>query len=444
MKHTIEKKDNNTAIINITVEESEFDKGLEAAYKKIKNRINIPGFRRGKANRKTIEKLYGVQIFFEDAINYCIPYAYQSFLDEEKDLDIVSKPQYDLKDDVNVTKEGFEFTATVATKPPVTLGEYKNVEIELKKEEITDEVLQASIDAELDKNARIVPLGENDTAKIGDTCVIDYEGFVDGVAFEGGKGTAHPLELGSKSFIPGFEEQLVGSKIGADVEIKVTFPENYHGKDLAGKDAVFKCHINEIKRKERPTFDDDFIQDISEYNTVSEYKEDLRKKLTEEYEADFNKKKEDLAVEKAAENATVEIPELMIETQTDNLLEQHFNTLKGYGLDIQKYMEMTGMNIDQMRGIMREEAEKRCKVSLVLEAISEAENFNVTQEEMDARIEEMAKQYTLELEQVKEVMNASNGETLKQEIALSKAVKMITDGAKLVEPKEEKKDKKAE
>ncbi len=274
--------------------------------------------------------------------------------------------------------------------------------------------------------------------KKGDTCVIDYEGFVDGAAFEGGKGQAHPLELGSNSFIPGFEDQLVGTKPGSDVEIKVTFPENYHGKDLSGKDAVFKCHISEIKRKERPTFDDDFVQDISEYNTVAEYKENLKKKLTEEYEIEFNKKKEDLAVAKAAENATVEIPELMIETQTDNLLEQHFNTLKGYGLDIQKYMEITGMNIENMREMMREEAEKRCKVSLVLEAISRAENYTVTQEEMDARIEEMAKQYTLELEQVRQVMNANDGETLKQEIALSKAVKMITDGAKLVEPKEEK------
>lgn len=438
MKHTIEKKDNNTAVISITVEESEFDKGLEAAYKKIKNKINIPGFRRGKATRKTIEKLYGVQIFFEDAINHCIPFAYQRFLDEEKSLDIVSKPQYDLKENLVVNKDGFEFTATVATKPPVTLGEYKNVEIELKKEEITDEAIQASIDAELDKNARIVPLDENETAKKGDTCVIDYEGFVDGAAFEGGKGQAHPLELGSNSFIPGFEDQLVGTKPGSDVEIKVTFPENYHGKDLSGKDAVFKCHISEIKRKERPTFDDDFVQDISEYNTVAEYKENLKKKLTEEYEIEFNKKKEDLAVAKAAENATVEIPELMIETQTDNLLEQHFNTLKGYGLDIQKYMEITGMNIENMREMMREEAEKRCKVSLVLEAISRAENYTVTQEEMDARIEEMAKQYTLELEQVRQVMNANDGETLKQEIALSKAVKMITDGAKLVEPKEEK------
>lgn len=439
MKHTIEKKDNNTAVINITVEHGEFDKGLEAAYKKIRNRISIPGFRRGKATRKTIEKLYGVQIFFEDAINHCIPFAYQSFLDEEKGLDIVSKPQYDLKDDVVVTKDGFEFTATVATKPPVTLGEYKHVKIELKKEEVTDEVIQAAIDAELDKNARIVPVDENDTARKGDTCVIDYEGFVDGTAFEGGKGSAHPLELGSNSFIPGFEDQLIGAKAGSDIEIKVTFPENYHGKDLSGKDAVFKCHVNEIKRKERPPFDDDFVQDISEYNTVSEYKDNLKKKLTAEYEDEFTKKKEDLAVAKATENATVEIPELMIETQTDNLLEQHFNTIKGYGLDVQKYMEITGMSIENMRGIMREEAEKRCKVSLVLEAISKAENYVVTQEEMDERIEEMAKQYNLELEQVREVMNATNGETLKQEIALSKAVKMITDGAELVEPKEENK-----
>lgn len=438
MKYTIEKKENSTAIVKITVDEKEFDNGMNLAYKKLKNRISIPGFRRGKATRATIEKIYGPQMFFEEAINHCIPEAYEKFLDEDKELEIVSRPKYELKEDAEVTKKGFTFEATIAVKPPITLGEYKNLTVAVKKVEVTDEEVQKEIDSQIEKNARIVPLYEDEEAKKGDTCVIDYEGFVDDVAFDGGKGESHPLELGSNSFIPGFEDQLVGVKIGEDRDINVTFPADYHAKELAGKQAIFKCHVSEIKRKELPTFDDELVQEFSEFETVDEYRADVRRKLEERNENNFKREKEDLVVAKAAENATVDIPELMIETQTDNMLDQHFQSISKYGIDPKQYMQMTGMSMDQMRTMMKEEAEKRCRVSLVLEAITKAEGYTATEEEVENRLKEMAEQYKMELDKLKEMMTEDTTETLKKEIAITNAVKLITDSATVVEPNEEK------
>lgn len=434
MKYSIDKKDNNTAVVTIEVDTDSFDEGLQAAYKKIKNRINVPGFRKGKASKKMIEKLYGVEIFFEDAVNYCIPKAYDKFIDEEKELDIVSRPEIELDD---VTKEGFSFKATVATKPPVTLGEYKGVTIELKETEVTEEEIEQRIKTDIDKSARIIPLEEGEEAKTGDICVIDYEGFVDDVAFEGGKGEAHPLELGSNSFIPGFEEQLVGAKIGEDRDINVTFPEKYHSKDLAGKAAVFKCHVHEIKRKEVPQLDDELVQDISEFDTVDEYKADILKKLKEQKEIEFNKQKENLVMEKVAENATVDLPELMVSTQTDNLLDEHFRNISRYGLDPQKYMELTGMTMDQMRVTMKEEAQKRSKLRLVLEEICKTENIQASDEEVEEQLKKMADSYKMDLDKLKEMMKEDGFESIKEEIKIEKTVDMLRDAAKVVEPKEE-------
>lgn len=434
MKYSIDKKDNNTAVVTIEVDTDSFDEGLQAAYKKIKNRINVPGFRKGKAGKKMIEKLYGVEIFFEDAVNYCIPKAYDKFIDEEKELDIVSRPEIELDD---VTKEGFSFKATVATKPPVTLGEYKGVTIELKETEVTEEEIEQRIKTDIDKSARIIPLEEGEEAKTGDICVIDYEGFVDDVAFEGGKGEAHPLELGSNSFIPGFEEQLVGAKIGEDRDINVTFPEKYHSKDLAGKAAVFKCHVHEIKRKEVPQLDDELVQDISEFDTVDEYKADILKKLKEQKEIEFNKQKENLVMEKVAENATVDLPELMVSTQTDNLLDEHFRNISRYGLDPQKYMELTGMTMDQMRVTMKEEAQKRSKLRLVLEEICKTENIQASDEEVEEQLKKMADSYKMDLDKLKEMMKEDSFESIKEEIKIEKTVDMLRDAAKVVEPKEE-------
>lgn len=434
MKYNIDKKENSTAVVTIEVDADSFKKGLEFAYKKIKNRINVPGFRKGKASMAMVEKLYGVEIFFEDAVNYCIPTAYDTFVDENKELDIVSRPEIELDD---VSKGGFSFKATVATKPPVTLGEYKNVTVAVKRPEVKEEELEARIKTELDKSARIIPLENGEEAKLGDICVIDYEGFVDDIAFEGGKGEAHPLELGSNSFIPGFEDQLIGVKTGEHKDINVTFPEQYHSKELAGKAAVFKCYVQEIKRKEVPELDDELVQDISEFENVEEYKADLRKKLEEQKETEFKKEKENLVMEKVADNATVDLPDLMVSTQTDNMLDEHFRNISRYGLDPQKYMELTGMTMDKMRETMKEEAIKRSKLRLVLEEICKVENIQAGDDEVEEHLKTMAESYKMELDKLKEMMKEDNFDSIREEIKIEKTVNMLSDSATVVEPKEE-------
>lgn len=434
MKYNIDKKENSTAVVTIEVDSDSFKKGLEFAYKKIKNRINVPGFRKGKASMAMVEKLYGVEIFFEDAVNYCIPTAYDTFVDENKELDIVSRPEIELDD---VSKGGFSFKATVATKPPVTLGEYKNVTVAVKRPEVKEEELEARIKTELDKSARIIPLEDKEEAKLGDICVIDYEGFVDDIAFEGGKGEAHPLELGSNSFIPGFEDQLIGVKTGEHKDINVTFPEQYHSQELAGKAAVFKCYVQEIKRKEVPELDDELVQDISEFETVEEYKTDLRKKLEEQKETEFKKEKENLVMEQVSENATVELPDLMVSTQTDNMLDEHFRNISRYGLDPQKYMELTGMTMDKMRETMKEEAIKRSKLRLVLEEICKVENIQAGDDEVEEHLKTMAESYKMELDKLKEMMKEDNFDSIREEIKIEKTVDMLSDSATVVEPKEE-------
>lgn len=433
MKYSIDKKENNTAVITIEVDSDSFDEGLQSAYKKIKNRINVPGFRKGKASKKMIEKLYGVEIFFEDAVNYCIPIAYDKFLEENKELEIASRPEMSL-DDVN--KDGFRFFATVALKPPVTLGEYKDITVALKEPAVTEEEVDAKIKIEVDKSARIIPLEEGEEAKLGDTCVIDYEGFVDDVAFDGGRGEAHPLELGSNSFIPGFEEQLVGVKTGEHRDINVTFPEEYHSKELAGKAAVFKCFVQEIKRKEIPELNDDLVQDISEFDTVDEYRADVRTKLEELKKTEYNKEKENLVMEKISDNASVELPDLMVSTQTDNLLDEHFRNISRYGLDPQKYMELTGMTMDKMRETMKEEAVKRSKLRLVLEEIAKVEDVQVTDEDVEEHLKKLAEAYKMELDKVKEMLKEDSYDSIKEEIKIEKTVDMLRDSAKVVEPEE--------
>lgn len=433
MKYSIDKKENNTAVITIEVDSDSFDEGLQSAYKKIKNRINVPGFRKGKASKKMIEKLYGVEIFFEDAVNYCIPIAYDKFLEENKELEIASRPEMSL-DDVN--KDGFRFFATVALKPPVTLGEYKDITVALKEPAVTEEEVDAKIKIEVDKSARIIPLEEGEEAKLGDTCVIDYEGFVDDVAFDGGKGEAHPLELGSNSFIPGFEEQLVGVKTGEHRDINVTFPEEYHSKELAGKAAVFKCFVQEIKRKEIPELNDDLVQDISEFDTVDEYRADVRTKLEELKKTEYNKEKENLVMEKISDNASVELPDLMVSTQTENLLDEHFRNISRYGLDPQKYMELTGMTMDKMRETMKEEAVKRSKLRLVLEEIAKVEDVQVTDEDVEEHLKKLAEAYKMELDKVKEMLKEDSYDSIKEEIKIEKTVDMLRDSAKVVEPEE--------
>lgn len=434
MKYSIDKKENSTAVVTIEVDSDSFKKGLEVAYKKVKNRINVPGFRKGKASMSMIEKLYGSEIFFEDAVNYCIPIAYDKFVDENKELEIASRPEIALED---VSKEGFSFKATVATKPPVTLGEYKDITVALKEPVVMEEEIDAKIKVEIDKSARIIPLEEGEEAKLGDICVIDYEGFVDDVAFEGGKGEAHPLELGSNSFIPGFEDQLVGAKIGEHKDVNVTFPKEYHSKELAGKAAVFKCYVQEIKRKEVPELNDELVQDISEFDTVDEYKADVKEKLEEQKKAEFNKQKEDLVMEKISENARVELPELMVSTQTDNLLDEHFRNISRYGLDPQKYMELTGMTMDKMRETMKEEAIKRSKLRLVLEEIAKAEDIQVSDEDVEDHLKKLSESYKMELDKLKEMLKDDNYDSIKDEIKIEKTVNMLRDSAKVVEPEKE-------
>lgn len=433
MKYTIDKKENNTAVITVEVDKAEFDEGIQVAYNKLKNRINIPGFRKGKASKTMIEKMYGIEIFYEDAVNHCIPIAYDKFITEEKELDIASRPEISLGE---VTKDGFSFNATVATKPPVTLGEYKDITVAVKAETVSDEDVEKKIREDLDKAARIIPLEEGEEAKQGDICVIDYEGFVDDVAFAGGKGEGHSLELGSNSFIPGFEDQLVGVKSGEYRDVNVTFPENYHSKELEGKAAVFKCYVQEIKRKEVPVLDDELVQDISEFENVADYRNDIRQKLQAQKDEQFKKRKEDLVMEAVSDNATVDLPELMVETQAENLLDEHFNNISRYGLDPQKYMELTGMTMDKMRESMREEAKKRTKLRLVLDEICKQENVQVSDEDLENRLKEMADRYKMELDKLKDMLKEDDFESVRHDIKLSRTVDMLRDSAKTVEPTE--------
>lgn len=428
MSLQVEKMEKNMAKLTIEVSAEELDKAMQNAYLKARGKISIPGFRKGKAPRKMIEQMYGKGIFLEDAANALIPEHYSKAL-EECDLEIVSQPEID----VTQAEPGkaFIFTAEVAVKPEVTLGEYKGVEVPKSETEVTDEDIDAEIKKEQEKNSRTVTV-EDRGAENGDITTIDFEGFVDGVAFEGGKGTDYPLTLGSGSFIPGFEDQLVGAKAGDHVEVNVTFPEEYQAAELAGKEAVFQCDVNKVETKELPELDDDFAQDVSEFDTLAEYREDVKKNLTEKKEKEARAAKENAAVDKAIENAEMEIPDAMLNTQVRQMMNDFASRMQSQGLTMEQYFQFTGMTAEKMQEEMKPQALKRIQTRLVLEKIAETENIEVSEDEVNEEISKMAEMYKMEADKLKELLGDRELEQMKKDMAVQKAVTVIADAAKEV------------
>ncbi len=425
MSLQVEKLEKSMAKLTIEVSADDFEKALQSAYKKQKNRIAIPGFRKGKVPRQMVEKMYGAEIFYDDAANELIPKAYGEAYDECEES-IVSRPQIDV---VQAEKgKPFIFTATVALKPEVTLGEYKGLKVEKYDVDVTEDEIDAKLKEEAEKNARQVTV-EDRPVQNGDEVILDYEGFVDGVAFEGGKGENHPLEIGSGSFIPGFEEQLIGVNTGVDVEVKVTFPEEYHAKELQGKDAVFQCKIHEIKAKEIPEIDDEFASEVSEFDTLAEYREDLKKTIAEKKEAEGKEKQEDEAVEQAVKNAQYELPEAMIETQVAQMAEDFARRIKSQGLTMEQYFQFTGLSADKLVEDMRPQAVKSIETRLVLEAIVKAEKIEVSEERIDEEIQKMAEMYRMEADKMKETMGDREKERMKEDIAVQEAITFLVENA---------------
>lgn len=425
MSLQVEKLEKNMAKLTIEVSAEDFEKAVQNAYMKQKKNISMPGFRKGKVPRKMIEKMYGAEVFYDDAANAIIPGAYSEAV-AECDLDIVSHPQ------IEVTQvesgKAFIFTAEVATKPEVTLGEYKGLEVEKYSNRVTAKEIDAELEKEQQKNARTIVV-EDRAVQDGDEVVLDFEGSVDGVPFEGGKGENYPLTIGSGSFIPGFEEQLIGAETGSEVEVNVTFPEDYHAEELKGKPAVFKCTIHEIKAKELPEIDDEFAAEVSEFDTLEEYKADIKAKLKEQKTTEGKRKQEDQAVEKAIENAQMDIPEAMINTQVDQMKNEFAQRIQAQGIDMQQYMMFTGMTEEKMLEELRPQAVKRIQTRLVLEAIAKAENIEISDEKVDAEIEKMAEAYNMEADKLKEYMGEGEREQMKEDMAVQEAVTLITDAA---------------
>ena len=425
MSLQVENLEKNMAKLTIEVPASEFEKALQSAYNKQKKSISVPGFRKGKVPRQMVEKMYGPEIFYEDAANELIPTAYEEEL-KNCDLEIVSRPTVDI---VQIKKgENFIFTAEVAVKPEVTLGEYKGMEVDKTSTRVTQKEVEAKIKEEAEKNARTVTV-EGRPVQDGDEVILDFEGFVDGEAFEGGKGENYPLTIGSGSFIPGFEEQLVGAEAEKEVEVKVTFPEEYHAEELKGKDAVFKCTIHEIKEKQIPEIDDEFAAEVSEFDTLDEYKADVKAKIKEQKENEGKQKKEDQAVEKAVANATMEIPEAMIDEQVRQMVNEFAQNMQYQGISFEQYCQITGMTLEKIQEETRPQAVKRIEIRLVLEAIAKAENIEVTEERLDEEIKKMAESYNMEADKLKELMGEEEKKQMMEDIAVQDAVTFLVENA---------------
>ncbi len=426
MSFKVEELGKSMVKLTIEVAAEEFEKAMETAYQKNKNKLSVQGFRKGKAPRAMIEKMYGASIFYEDAANELIPDAYEKAA-VESGLDIVSRPEIDL---VQVEKgKEFIFTAEVAVKPEVTLGEYKGVEVEKTDVSVSDDEVAAELDRVREQNARILTVEDRPVAD-GDETVIDFEGFVDGVPFAGGKGEDYKLVIGSHSFIDTFEEQLIGKNIGEEVDVNVTFPTEYHAAELAGKPALFKVTVKAITAKELPELDDEFAVDVSEFDTLAEYKEDIKKNLLEKKEKEAKFAKEDKVVDAIIEKATMEIPDAMIDTQTRQMAEEYAQRLQMQGLNLQQYFQFTGMNANSFMENLKPQALKRIQCRLVLEAIVKAENIEVSEEELDKEFDTMAQNYRMEKDKLMELVGDKEKEQIKMDIAVQKAVDFVRDAAK--------------
>ncbi|MBO6007881.1 MAG: trigger factor [Lachnospiraceae bacterium] len=427
MSVSVEKLENSMAKLTIEVPEDEVEKALDRAFNKNKNKVSIPGFRKGKAPRAVIEKMYGPEIFYEDAANDMIETAYDKAYDECGE-EIVSTPEIEV---VQIEKgKPFIFTAKVALKPEIKLGKYKGVKIAKIDTEVTEDEVNAAIDKERENSARSVSVDRPVQDK--DETMIDFEGFVDGVAFEGGKGENYPLTIGSGAFIPGFEEQLIGAKKGDEVEVKVTFPEDYHAEELKGKEAVFKCKINEVKEKELPELDDEFASEVSEYDTFAEYKDSVKKGLEEKKAKEAKDQKEDAVIDAIIEASEMNIPEAMLETQKRQMIQDFAQRIQSQGLSMDQYMKFTGLTADKLLEQMAPQAEKRIKSRLVLENVVKAEKIEVSDEDYENELKRMSEDYKMEIDKLKEMIgeNETAIKQIKEDLAIQKAVDFVVDNAK--------------
>lgn len=433
MSLQVEKLEKSMAKLTIEVSAEEFEKAVDTVYKRQRNRIQIPGFRKGKAPRKMIENMYGAGIFYEDAANAIIPDAYEKAY-EECGEEITSSPEIDV---VQIESgKPFIFTAVVALKPEVKLGDYKGVEIDKFSAEVTEEEVNAEIDRERDNSARMVSV-EDRPVQDGDMTELDFEGFVDGVAFEGGKGENYPLTIGSGAFIPGFEEQLIGAELNKEVEVNVTFPEDYNAEHLAGKDAVFKCTVKEIKAKELPELDDEFASEVSEYDTLEEYKANVRKGLEEKKAKQAKEEKEDAAMAAVVENAEIEIPEAMLTTEQRQMYDQFAQRITMQGIQMEQYMQMTGSTKEGMLEQLKPQAERKIKFRLCMEAVAKAENITASEEEYEEEMKVMADAYQIEADKVKEMMGEKEKKSIMADIAVRKAIEFVAENAVEKEKTEE-------
>ncbi len=439
MSVQVENLEKNMAKLTIEVSADKVEKAIQAAYLKEKSKISLPGFRKGKVPRQMIEKMYGAAIFYEDAANRLIQENYGPAVDESG-VDVVSRPTIDI---TQIEKgQPFIFTAEVAVKPEVKLGKYMGVTVTKIDTSVSDEEVDAAVEEERNHNARTVTVQDR-AIQDGDIAVIDFEGFVDGVAFEGGKAENHSLVIGSHSFIDTFEEQLIGKNTGDETEVNVTFPEEYQAEELAGKPALFKVKIHEIKVKELPELDDEFAQDVSEFDTLAEYREDVRKKLGETKEEEARRTKEDEAIKKIVDKSSMEIPEAMIETQVEVMVEEFAQRISQQGLSFEQYMQFSGMTMAKMKEQVKPEALSRIQSSLVLEEIAKAEDIQVSDEDVAAEIEKMAKAYGMEAEKVSEFLGDAQKESMKKDISVQKAVKLVMENVKERAKAKPKKDKEA-
>ena len=426
MSVQVEKLEKNMAKLTIEVSAQDLEKAIEDAFQKNKNKISVPGFRKGKEPRKMVEKMYGQEIFYEDAANALIPEAYEKALDECTE-DIVSSPKIDVVQ-IEAGKP-FVFTAEVALKPEVKLGKYKGVTVDKVSTEVTDEEVDAEVGRERENNARNVEVTDR-PVKDGDITTIDFEGFVDGVPFEGGKGENYPLTIGSGTFIPGFEEQLIGAEIGREVEVNVTFPEDYQAEELKGKAAVFKCTVKEIKEKELPELDDEFASEVSEFETLAEYKADVRGKLEEKKAKEAKDAREAAVIDAIVKDSDMEIPEPMLETQQRQMVDEFAQRIQMQGLSMEQYMQFTGASYDQLTEQVKPQAEKRIQSRLVLEAIAKAENITATDEEFEEELKVMAQAYQMEVDKVREMLPEKSTAQIKEDIAVRKAAQFAVENAK--------------
>ena len=440
MSVQVENLEKNMAKLTIEVAAEEVEKAIQAAYLKEKGKISMPGFRKGKVPRKMIEKMYGEAVFYEDAANTLIQENYPAAV-EESGIDIVSRPTIDV---VQIESgKPFIFTEEVGVRPEVKLGKYLGVQVTKIDTSVSDEEVEAAVEKERNNNARTVTVTDRPIAN-GDTAVIDFEGFVDGIAFEGGKGENHPLEIGSHSFIDTFEDQLVGKNAGDEVEVNVTFPEKYQAADLAGKPAMFKVKIHEVKCKELPELNDEFAQDVSEFDTLAEYKESLKKNLEEKKVNEAKRTKEDEAVQKIIDKSKMDLPEAMIDTQCETMVEEFAQRIAQSGLSMDQYLQFSGLTIDGLKEQVRPEAISRIQGSLVLEQIAKEENIEVTDEDVNAEIEKMAANYGMEADKLKEYMGDAEKDSMKKELAITKAVDLVMANVKERAKAKSKKEKEAE